>query len=93
MKYLKYAFECDYFQKQLKKITSQQGQTKFNKTNLKKLILPIPKLHIQEEIVTLLDDLEALKRELENNYKEKIDLCNNRCYFYKSKIFEMREAE
>ena len=91
MKYLKYAFECDFFQKQLKKITSQQGQTKFNKTNLKKLIIPIPEINVQNEIVSILDELEKLEAILETNYKMKIELVCNRYYFYKSKMFEMGE--
>ena len=91
MKYLKYAFECDFIQKQLKKITSQQGQTKFNKTNLKKLIIPIPEINVQNEIVSILDELEKLEAILETNYKMKIELVCNRYYFYKSKMFEMGE--
>ena len=37
------------------KITSQTGQTKFNKTNFKNISIPIPPLPVQEEIVRILD--------------------------------------
>ena len=65
MKYLKYAFLANDFQIQLKKITSPSGQTKFNKTDLKKLLVPVPPIEIQEEIVRILDKFGELEAELE----------------------------
>ena len=65
MKYLKHVFLANDFQLQLKKITSPAGQTKFNKTDLKKLRVPIPPLEIQEEIVRILDKFGKLEAELE----------------------------
>lgn len=43
MKFLKFIFESKYFQKALKKITSNMGQSKFNKTDFEKLYVPILK--------------------------------------------------
>ena len=65
MKYLKHIFLTKDFQVQLKKITSPSGQTKFNKTDLKKLVIPIPPLEVQEEIVRILDKFGELEAELE----------------------------
>lgn len=53
-KYLSYCLQVDDFQRQLAKITSPTGQSKFNKTELKKLEIPIPPLPVQEEIVRVL---------------------------------------
>lgn len=65
MKYLKYIFLAKDFQTQLKKIISPSGQTKFNKTDLKKLKIPVPPLEVQEEIVRILDKFGELEAELE----------------------------
>lgn len=65
MKYLKHAFLANDFQIQLKKITSPSGQTKFNKTDLKKLFVPVPPIEVQEEIVRILDKFGYLEAELE----------------------------
>ena len=64
-KYLSYCLQVEDFQKQLAKITSPVGQSKFNKTELKKLVLPIPPLPVQEEIVRLLDTFTSLQTELQ----------------------------
>jgi len=49
---------------QLNKITSSTGQTKFNKTEFKKLVIPVPPLPVQQEIVRILDNFTELKTEL-----------------------------
>lgn len=65
-KYLYYWFQCLDFQRSLLKITSNTGQSKFNKTNLKKISIPIPPKDVQEEIVRVLDrftELEARQKQ------------------------------
>ena len=64
-KFLYYLFHSVDFQARLSKITSSTGQTKFNKTNLKQLPIPIPPLSVQEEIVRILDKFTSLEAELE----------------------------
>lgn len=64
-RYLSYCLQVEDFQKQLKKITSPVGQSKFNKSELKKLVLPIPPLPVQEEIVRVLDVFTELQAELQ----------------------------
>ncbi|MDY4811696.1 MAG: restriction endonuclease subunit S [Muribaculaceae bacterium] len=56
-KYLAFALKGKYFQHQLFQIVSQVAQSKFNKTNLKKLIVPVPSLEVQERIVAELDKI------------------------------------
>ena len=48
----------------MEKITSNTGQTKFNKTDLKKILVPVPPLEVQDEIVRRLDIFTALTAEL-----------------------------
>ena len=64
-KFLFYLFHSTDFQAKLSKITSSTGQTKFNKTNLKQLSIPIPPLSVQERIVEILDKFTSLEAELE----------------------------
>ncbi|HFI0103052.1 TPA: restriction endonuclease subunit S [Streptococcus suis] len=63
-RYLYHLFLDSKFQSDLEKITSKTGQTKFNKTNLKKILIPIPPLKIQEEIVQILDKFTEYVTEL-----------------------------
>ena len=64
IKYFYYYFHIKIFQKQLEKITSNTGQTKFNKTDLKKILVPVPPLEVQDEIVRILDSFIALTTKL-----------------------------
>lgn len=64
-KYLSHVFKDTFFQMQLKTITSPSGQTKFNKTDLKKLKIPIPPREIQDAITEILDKFNELENELE----------------------------
>lgn len=63
-KYLYYIFHSKEFQNNLRKITSSTGQSKFNKTNLKTISIPIPPLDVQAKIVKILDAFTALTAEL-----------------------------
>ena len=64
LKFLYYWFCGVKFQKQLMKIVSPVGQGKFNKTELKKLSIPLPPLEIQREVVEILDKFAQLTAEL-----------------------------
>lgn len=64
-RYLSYCLQVEDFQRQLNKITSPVGQSKFNKTELKKLVIPVPPLPVQEEIVRVLDTFTELQAELQ----------------------------
>lgn len=72
-RFLYFLFQCHFFQKQLSKITSSTGQTKFNKTNLKQLLIPLPPLSVQHRIVEILDKFTELEAELD---------CRKRQYEY-----------
>ena len=63
-RYLFHLFQSGQFQNKLAKITSNTGQTKYNKTNLKKIRIPIPPLEIQEKIVQILDKMTKYVTEL-----------------------------
>ena len=75
-RFLYYYLQVGAFQKQLSKITSPVGQSKFNKTELKKLIIPVPPLPVQEEIVRILDTLTELQAELQAELQKRLQQYN-----------------
>ena len=75
-KYLSYCLQVDDFQRQLAKITSPVGQSKFNNTELKKLEIPIPPLPVQEEIVRVLDTFTELQAELQAELQKRLQQYN-----------------
>ena len=70
-KYLYYLFHEYFFQKSLEKITSKVGQGKFNKTDLKELLIPIPSIETQEKIVEILDKFTNYVMELQSELQSR----------------------
>lgn len=70
-KFLFYLFHEYFFQKSLEKITSKVGQGKFNKTDLKEVLIPIPSLEIQEKIVEILDKFTNYVTELQSELQSR----------------------
>ena len=64
-RFLFHLFRSSSFQRPLMKIVSPVGQTKFNKGELKKILIPLPPLAVQQEIVRILDAFTQLEAELE----------------------------
>ena len=91
-KFFYYWFLNSSFQNELGKITSNTGQTKFNKTNLKKILIPLPPLSVQEEIVRILDKFTTLEAELEAELKAELD-CRKRQYeFYRNQLLSFENG-
>ena len=85
-KFLSYLFLTHEFQTQLMKITSPTGQTKFNKTDLKRLVLPIPSREVQEQIVSILDRFDALVNYLKSGLPAEIALRRKQYEYYRDKL-------
>ena len=85
-RYLKYVFESEYFQKQLIKIVSPTGQTKFNKTDLKRLLIPLPPLAVQREVVRILDKFTLLSQELEDKLAAELAARRVQYEYYRDKL-------
>ena len=58
--YLYYILISDYFQNEKDKYCSGATQKAINNTNLKKVKIPVPPMEIQEKIVQVLDQAQAL---------------------------------
>ena len=89
-KFLSYLFSTYEFQTQLMKITSPTGQTKFNKTDLKRLVLPIPSREVQEEIVSILDRFDTLVNDLKSGLPAEIALRRKQYEYYRDKLLTFK---
>ena len=86
-RYLFHLFQSGQFQNKLAKITSNTGQTKYNKTNLKKIRIPIPPLEIQEKIVQILDKMTDYVTELTSELTSR----KKQYSFYRDKLLSFED--
>ena len=89
---MSYILQTNDFQKQLKKITSPVGQSKFNKTEFKKLIIPIPPLSEQERIVSILDRFESLTTDLTSGLPAEIKARQQQYEYYRDQLLTFKRA-
>lgn len=89
-KYLSYCLQVECFQKQLAKITSPVGQSKFNKTELKKLLVPIPSLADQQKIVDILDRFDTLTTDLTQGLPAEIEKRRQQYEYYRDKLLAFK---
>lgn len=87
-KYLYYWFQSLDFQRRLLKITSKTGQSKFNKTNLKKIPIPIPSLEEQERIVGILDRFETLAHSITEGLPRELELRREQYSYYRDLLLD-----
>lgn len=92
-KFLYYLFQAEYFQKELAKITSNAGQGKFNKTNLKQIKLPIPPLFKQRRIVDILDRFDTLTNSINEGLPKEIALRRKQYEYYRDALLSFPRPE
>ena len=92
-KFLYYLFQAEYFQKELAKITSNIGQGKFNKTNLKQIKLPLPPLSEQRRIVDILDRFDTLTNSISEGLPKEIALRRKQYEYYRDALLNFPRAE
>lgn len=89
-KYLSYCLQVECFQKQLAKITSPVGQSKFNKTELKKLLVPIPSLADQQKIVDILDRFDRLTNDLTAGLPAEMEKRRQQYEYYRDRLLTFK---
>jgi len=92
-KFLYYLFQAEYFQKELAKITSNAGQGKFNKTNLKQIKLPVPPLSEQRRIVDILDRFDTLTNSISEGLPKEIALRRKQYEYYRDALLSFPRPE
>lgn len=98
--YLKYIFESSAFQEKLKKVTSNMGQSKFNKTDFEKLTIPIPypedndkSIAEQQRIVDILDGFDKLCDDIREKLSAEILLRQKQYEYYRNKLLTFKKKE
>ncbi|PLV55178.1 restriction endonuclease subunit S [Brachyspira pilosicoli] len=92
-KFLSYIFEEKLFQTQLRRIISTAGQPKFNKTELKKIKIPVPPLEEQERIVNILDKFDALCNDITKGLPAEIEMRKKQYEYYRDKLLTFKEKK
>lgn len=80
--YLSYYFRSPYFLSQIEKITNAVGQPKFNKTELKKLLVCLPPLSLQQSFASKIETIESQKAFIRQSITEAETLFNSRMDYY-----------
>ena len=98
--YLKYTFESFEFQKKLKKVTSNMGQSKFNKTDFEKLTIPIPypedeekSLAEQQRIVSIVDRFDKLSSDASEGLPAEIEARQKQYEYYRDKLLTFKKKD
>lgn len=91
--YMKYLFRSSDLRYQIGKTAN--GVTRFNvsKELMKNVIIPIPPLPVQEEIVRILDKYTELEAELEAKLSEEIELKQKQYAYYRDKLLTFKRKE
>ncbi|MEI0700205.1 restriction endonuclease subunit S [Brachyspira intermedia] len=92
-KFLSYLFKVNFFQKQLRKIIATAGQPKFNKTELKKIKIPVPPLEEQERIVKILDRFDTLCNDISSGLPAEIEMRKKQYEYYRDKLLTFKEKK
>ncbi len=71
-KYMAYFFQTEFFQSQKRSCITGTKLRRISGDSLSKIQIPIPPLHVQKEIVRILDTFTELTTELTNRKKQYI---------------------
>ena len=86
VRYLYHLLLLSDFQNDLRRIISPGGQTKFNKTELKKIKIKIPPIEVQERIVKVLDNFDAICSDLGIGLPAEIEKRQKQYEYYREKL-------
>jgi len=75
-------------QEKIKKITSKSAMPKFNKTEFRKIKVPVPPIEVQKEIVRILDNFTNLTAEL----TAELTARQKQYEYYRNKLLSFNES-
>ena len=91
-KYLKYVIESSIGQSELRKRTLVHAvPIKVNKDEIGKIILPVPSLKIQEEIIKILDKFDKLTTDISEGLPAEIEVRQKQYEYYRNKLLTFKE--
>ncbi|MDD5777487.1 MAG: restriction endonuclease subunit S [Treponema sp.] len=83
--FLKSIMLSTYGQTALVKFTAGSAMPKFNKTQLRSLLIPLPSISVQKSIISIIDNIFEIIQSIDNN-KDELEICIKQT---KSKILDL----
>ena len=77
---------------QANKYVSKAGQPQFNAGAISKVIIPVPPLNVQNEIVTILDNFEKICNDLYEGLPAEIENRQKQYEYYRNKLLSFKEV-
>lgn len=90
-KYISHFFQSEQFQDQKKRFITGTKVRRISGESLAKIRVPVPPLEVQQEIVTILDDLAKLTTELEVALREELDARRRQYKYYRDALLTFDE--
>lgn len=83
-KYVSYYFQTEQFQKQKRRFITGTKVRRVNVNDLKKILIPVPKIEEQNNIVELLDAYEIACKSIKKELNREISLRNSQYEYYRN---------
>ena len=83
--------QSDLYWDQANKLVSTGGQPQFNSNALKQVIITIPSLEKQEQIVELLDRFDGICNDLTSGLPAEIETRQKQYEYYRDKLLTFKE--
>ncbi|MFT2677853.1 restriction endonuclease subunit S [Helicobacter pylori] len=92
-KFIIYYFQTWFFQKEKEKRITGTKVMRIHENDLKKIIIPIPPLEIQQEIVKILDQFSALTTDLLAGIPAEIEARKKQYEYYREKLLAFKPLQ
>ena len=92
-KYYWYFSKSPLFWEQANKLVTSGGQPQFNANALKQVLIPIPPLEVQKEIVRLLDSIDGRVSGLLDELTREIEVRKKQYDYYRNLLLAFEEAK
>lgn len=92
LQFLAYTFMAPEFQRQLSKITTSMGQSKFNKSDFEKIYVPVPQREKQKEIVCIINRFNNLCSSALNGLPAEIEARQKQYEYYRDKLLSFKRV-
>lgn len=86
-----YWLKSKFGQNAMKSIISKSAMPKFNKTNFRKILVPVPPIEEQERIVNILDRFDALTNDINKGLPAEIEARRKQYEYYRDKLLNFKE--
>ena len=91
-KYISYFFQTHFFQKQKMPYITGTKVRRISSKGLSKILIPIPSLEVQEEIVSILDKFDVLVSDLSMGLPAEIKARRKQYEYYRDRLLTFEEA-